>query len=300
MIRALKFGAAQALAGRPTLQLLIGAALISTSPVFVKLTSVPSDVSAWYRVAIGGAVLSLWQVARGRWRWPPAGAWWALLLAGVFFALDLGVWHQSIHYIGPGMATLLGNFQVFVMALVGALVFRERLSPNTWLSIPLALLGLSLITGFEGRGLDETTRAGIVLGLATAVFYSGFMLSLRRAQRLTGHGETAVNLALACVLAAGVLAAYLGWQGRAPTIPSVLDGTYLVAYALVAQVFGWLLITRALGHVPASRVGIVLLLQPALSFLWDVLLFDRQFLPLEALGAGIALIAVFLGARPAR
>lgn len=293
-------GALRVVLGRPTLQLLLGAALISTSPVFVKLTTVPSEVSAWYRVAIGGVVLALWQASRGRWRWPRRGAWWALFLAGVFFALDLGVWHQSIHYIGPGMATLLGNFQVFVMALVGALVFREKLSPGTWLSIPLALLGLSLITGFEWQGLDATTRAGIVLGLATAVFYSGFMLSLRRAQRLTGHGDTAVNLALTCLLSAAVLAAYLAWQGRVPTVPTLLDGAYLVTYALVAQVFGWLLITRALGHVPASRVGIVLLLQPALSFLWDVLLFDRQFLPLEALGAAIALFAVFLGARPAR
>lgn len=151
MIRALGYHGARALLARPTLQLLLGAALISTSPVFVKLTTVPSDVSAWYRVMIGGAVLAIWQAARGRWRWPSRAAWWPLLLAGVFFALDLGVWHQSIHYIGPGMATLLGNFQVFVMAMVGALVFRERLSPSTWISIPLALLGLSMITGFDAE-----------------------------------------------------------------------------------------------------------------------------------------------------
>ncbi len=289
-----------ALFAQPTLQLLLGAALISTSPVFVKLTTVPSEVSAWYRVAIGGTVLALWAVARGRWRWPARHAWWPLLLAGVFFALDLGVWHQSIHYIGPGMATLLGNFQVFVMALVGAVVFRESLARSTWLSIPLALLGLSMITGFEWSGLTATTRAGIALGLATAVFYSGFMLSLRSAQRRTAHADTVGNRALACLLAALVLAAWLLVTSGVPALPGRRDAFYLVSYALVAQVFGWLLITRALGHVPASRVGIVLLLQPALSFLWDVLLFGRQFLPLEVLGATIALIAVFLGARPAR
>ena len=291
--------ALRALATGPTTQLLIGAALISTSPVFVKLTSVASDVSAWYRVAIGGAVLALWQVTRGRWRWPSRAAWPALLLAGIFFALDLGVWHQSIHYIGPGLATLLGNFQVFVMALVGAFVFRERLSGSAWLSIPLAIVGLAMITGFDWQGQSETRRSGILLGLATAAFYSGYMLSLRRVQRQPG-ADAVASLALSCAVSSVVLVVYLSVQGRTLALPSVQDAAYLIVYALVAQVFGWLMITRALGQVPASRVGIVLLLQPALSFLWDVLLFDRRFLPLEATGAMLALFAVFLGARPSR
>jgi drug/metabolite transporter (DMT)-like permease len=56
-----------------------------------------------------------------------------------------------------------------------------------------------------------------------------------------------------------------------------------------------------LGESPAraaSRVGLILLLQPALAFLWDVLIFARDFGPREAAGAALALAAIGLGSRP--
>lgn len=281
-------------------RLLLGAVLISFSPVFVKLTSVAPEVSAWYRVAIGGSVLLVWLALRGKLRWPPRGAFIALLCAGLFFAADLAAWHQSIFYIGPGLATLLGNFQVFIMAFVGAVFLKEAMPRSMVVAIPLALLGLGMIAGLDWTGLDADVRAGILLGLATAVFYSGFMLSLRRAQIATGHGDTGSNLAIACLMSALMLGILVVGRGESLAITSFSDGLLLVSYALVAQVFGWLMITSALGNVPAGRIGLVLLLQPALSFVWDVLFFARAFTALEMSGALLALIAIFLGSRPTR
>jgi len=285
---------------RATLRLLFGAVLISTSGVFVKLVAVGPTVSAIYRVSIGGVVLVAWLSLRGRMRWPPRAALAALVLAGAFFAADLAAWHQSIVYLGPGLATLLGNFQVFFMTLAGVFFLKETLSRTMLLAIPLAMVGLTMITGFEWSALPPDTRVGIALGLATALFYAGFMLSLRRAQIITAHVDTAANLAVACLISAAFLIALTLWNGEPVGVPSPRDGTLLVLYALVSQVFGWIFITSALGNVPAARVGLVLLLQPALSFAWDVLLFGRQFTSMELAGAAVALLAIYLGSRPAR
>jgi drug/metabolite transporter (DMT)-like permease len=43
------------------------------------------------------------------------------------------------------------------------------------------------------------------------------------------------------------------------------------------------------------EAGLALLLQPTLSFVWDVLFFSRPMTAMELLGAGIALIAIYLG-----
>ncbi len=126
------------------------------------------------------------------------------------------------------------------------------------------------------------------------------MLSLRRAQIITAHAGTGSNLAVTCLISSALLIAWTSFTGQSLAIPTVADGVWLVVYALVAQVFGWLMITSALGNVPAARVGLLLLLQPALSFVWDVLLFDRGFTALEASGAALALFAIYLGSRPAR
>ena len=115
------------LAGNPTARLIAGAVTISFAPVFVRLVDVPPTVSAFYRTLIGGLVLLV--IVRMRRHSLSGGrtVFIALLAAGAAFAADLAVWHRSILYIGPGLATLLGNFQVFFLALAGILWFGERM-----------------------------------------------------------------------------------------------------------------------------------------------------------------------------
>ena len=48
---------------------------------------------------------------------------WLAVIAGVFFAGDLLSWHHAVDAVGAGLATVLGNLQVIVVALVAWLVF---------------------------------------------------------------------------------------------------------------------------------------------------------------------------------
>ena len=64
---------------------------------------------------------------------------------------------------------------------------------------------------------------------------------------------------------------------------------------LLSQAIGWILITNALPHVRASLVGLSLLLQPSLSFVWDVLFFRRETSVVNWLGVIIVLSAIYLG-----
>ena len=101
-----------------------------------------------------------------------------------------------------------------------------------------------------------------------------------------------VSLVSAAFLALGALA------GNASlTIPSWQDAGILVAYAAVAQVLGWILIAGSLSQIPPSRVGLILLLQPLLAVVWDVLFFARAFTLIEGIGALLALLAIYLSSR---
>jgi drug/metabolite transporter (DMT)-like permease len=48
-------------------------------------------------------------------------------------------------------------------------------------------------------------------------------------------------------------------------------------------------------QLPASLIGLLLLLQPALSFLFDVVLFDRPTRTLDWVGVALSLIGIFIG-----
>jgi drug/metabolite transporter (DMT)-like permease len=47
--------------------------------------------------------------------------------------------------------------------------------------------------------------------------------------------------------------------------------------------------------VSATAVSLILLLQPALSFLWDILLFKRPTSGYEYLGIALILLAIYFG-----
>jgi drug/metabolite transporter (DMT)-like permease len=282
------------------MRLLAGAALISFAPVFVRLLDIPPTSSAFYRTLIGGVVLSALVVMRRERLWSGRAALAALIGAGLFFALDLWAWHRSIWYVGPGLATLLANFQVFALALAGVLWFGERLRWELLIAIPMALAGLGLIVGLDASSLDADYRWGIGFGLLTALAYAAYLLSLRQARIRGAQTSPVGDLAVASLFSAAALALSAGVEGISLALPTARDAGLVTAYALVAQVLGWVLISSSLREVPASTVGLLLLLQPTLAFVWDVLIFDRTFGPAEASGAALALAAIYLGGRPSR
>ena len=58
---------------------------------------------------------------------------------------------------------------------------------------------------------------------------------------------------------------------------------------------GWVLLTRAVPQRPASLIGLLLLLQPALSFVFDVILFARPTHAMDWIGVALSLLGIFIG-----
>ena len=281
----------------PHFRLFAGAFLISFSPVFVRLVTVSPTASGFYRTLIGGGALLLYlALAPGR-RWPPPAIWLPLFAAAIFFALDLWFWHRSILLIGPGLATLIANLQVFFMITAGVLFFKEKPTPVQVIAAPLAIAGLTLIVGADWFELATGFRAGIVLGLLTAMSYAGYLLSMRRARRNAQSTVPAVEVATVSLLVAGILGLAALAEGSSLAIPTIGDFGWLMAYGVLAHACGLMLIASGLTEVTAAEVGIALLLQPALSLLWDVLFFARSLSVIEAVGVIVTLIAIFLGAQ---
>ncbi len=285
------------LIGNPVLRLFIGAALISLSPVWVKLVDVSATTSGFYRVAIGGVALTLYLVLTGQRVRFSRRVWLVLLAAALFFSLDLWFWHRSIQYIGPGLSTLLANFQVFIMTAFGIVVLRESPRLVQVVAIPMALVGLALIVGLDWGALSEDYRLGVIFGLLTAVAYAGYLLSMRRARQDSPHPVPIREIAVISLVCAVMLGTSALAEGQSLAVPTLTDAAWLGAYGLLSHSLGLMFIASSLPHVSTTQAGVALLLQPTLSFIWDVLFFARPMTPRELVGAIIALAAIYLGAR---
>jgi drug/metabolite transporter (DMT)-like permease len=154
------------------------------------------------------------------------------------------------------------------------------------------------VIGFNWQSLPAGYQTGIGLGLATAVFYSGFILALRKL--LVRQKELSFFYSLMLVSAVSSLWLFptIIISGASFTIPTITSLGSLLGLAVFSQTIGWAFIANSLPKVPSSIAGLVLLLQPALAFVWDVLIFDRPASLSNWAGLCIVLAAIYLGMRP--
>ncbi|MFW7381387.1 MAG: DMT family transporter [Oligoflexus sp.] len=299
----------------PVLLLLCGALCISFAPIFVKMVDAAPSVSAWYRVFLGGNILLLWgsgilvrqnrqgEVARGQvttpfLRWPKMKRWFLWCLgSGFFFALDLAMWHQSIIYSGAGISTFLANLNVFYLTFFGVVFFREKLSLRYALFTGGALLGTLLLIDIKAlTGWSEHYAWGIFLGFLTGMAYSGFILCLRQAESAARDLNLARPMTLGCSsMATALFLSILIIFSQSSFAVDAQDFAILLTLALVAQVMGWSLISRALPALQVSISGLLLLLQPVMAAIWAALWFDEFWNFWQITGATLTLACIYGG-----
>ncbi|RJP76245.1 MAG: DMT family transporter [Desulfobacteraceae bacterium] len=277
------------------LQVMTGAVLISFSGVYVKLSQTGPTASGFYRVFFGGIILLLISLISKQPSVKSLKAGFLFFPAGFFFALDLFTWHKSIHYTGPGLATILANFQVFFLAFIGIIFMGERVNLKLILTIPIAVLGLFMVVGIEWDILDADYKKGVLLGLATAICYTGYILTLRKLQSLDDSPSPIFTLAMVSFITAIILAGFAWLQGEPLRIPDLESAFYLILYAAFSQVLGWLFIINGLASIRTSMAGLLLLLQPSLAFVWDILFFEKVTTAASLTGTLITLGAIYLG-----
>lgn len=285
------------------LWMLAGAALIGSNGLMVRFAETPPTISAFYRMLFAGLMLAGAVALQRGWRRMPRQVWWWGAAAAAAFAADLWLWHRSILLVGPGLATLLANGQVFFMALAGAVLFGERVGPRFVGGIGLAFLGLYLMLGGDWATLPAGYRWGVWAGLGTGFCYAVYNIALRRTQReahsagvAAGHARAPIAQVLAVIaLMCAVLLGMAGVaEGSSFAIPSWRSLGWLLLLAGFGHCLSWVLISRAMAHLGVAVIGLLLLLQPVVAFLLDLVVLDLEVEPRAWLGLALTLAGIFL------
>ena len=272
--------------------------MVSFISVFVELAEVAPTVSAFYRMFFGGVILLAISLVRGDKLWLGVKSLAIPALCAFFFGLDLFFWHRSIIYVGPGLATILGNMQVFLVAILAVIFLKEQLSRRLLISIPIAVIGLFLIIQTDWGQQDGRVKLGVLFGLLTALSYALYILFLRKSQSKGQYEQHSLfaNMTWICLIAALLLGLTVWIEPESDfVIPTMQAWASLLGLGIVGQVLGWVFISKGLPQVNASVAGLALLLQPALAFMWDIIFFGRPTTALEYLGAVIVLGAIYVG-----
>jgi drug/metabolite transporter (DMT)-like permease len=83
--------------------------------------------------------------------------------------------------------------------------------------------------------------------------------------------------------------------GSSFVIPDAVSFWALVGAGVLCTTIGWSLLSTAIKFTTATVTSLFLLLQPALAFVWDVILFSRPTESREVVGVLLVLSAIYLG-----
>ncbi len=212
------------------------------------------------------------------------------VLAGLFFALDLGFWHYGVKFTTVANATILANLSPVVVTAAAWLMLGERPRKTFLAGLALALAGIWAIAAAQvaGKGLDPPLGDG--LSMTTALWYAGYMLCVRRVRSQQTASE--VMLWSSAVGAPLLLVAAL--LLREQIIPDTAGGWGACIGLGVVHVVGQGCIAWALGRLPAATASVVILVQPVLTAVLGWVIFAEALGPLQALGGAMALAGVVI------
>lgn len=276
----------------PFALLLLAGTFAGFAPIFVRLTDVGPVSSAFWRVALALPVIALGLSLSRRGGAAPVPLSTRdkriLLLAGVFFALDLGLWHWSISLTTVANASLLPNLNPVFVAAFGFVFLGHRFNRAFLAALALAVGGVALLLSASAQ-FGGARVTGDLFGIATATMYAAFFLTV-------SHIRQRVPTLMVMLWVAGLTSLALlpvALLSGEAFLPAGAEGwAALFALALVNQVFAQGLISFSLGHLSAAFSAVAILVQPVVAAIVAWILFNEALGSMEIAGAAAVLSAI--------
>ncbi len=276
--------------GGAAIAVLVGAALIGLAPIGVRLSDLPPVATNLWRFLFALPVLAIWALNEK----PASGRDTRLLLvAGVFFGLELCLWAAALTKTTVANATLITNMTPLFAALFGWLLLKEKIAPAILLGGAIALSGAVLLALGRAPGPAGAGEAwiGDLMATGSAFGYAVYLLIVRSIGQRVGVGAVMFWAALSAAATAFVLALILG----EPLLPHSLQGwLILIGLGLVTQVGGQGLIAYGVGRLPILMSTVLLWMQPLAAAVLSWMTFGEILGPVALVGAALILAGLFL------
>lgn len=273
--------------------LIAGIVCIAWSAIFVRWTDIPGPASAFYRMLIPAVVL-LPTAFFDRDRRRVSGRTLSIIAAGgLFFALDLALYNTSILKTSAANATFLANNTPIVVGLLSWLMFRKKPTTTFWLGLLLAIAG-NLVILWADLGRRVQLGVGDLMALGAAACFAVYLVATERVRTSIG---TLTFLRLAMISSTVALLIINMMLGVSLRLPQGRTLWAVLGLGLISQLGGYLALTFALGHLPATITSISLLTQcPLTAAMAAVLLGEPTTLP-QVVGGALVLCGVGLAHR---
>ena len=286
----------------------------ATMTVLARKTAIGPLLVGWARLAVAAPCLVLAAAAadllaarqsNAPERRRRVGAAWAprelfsCALLGLAMAAYQACYFWAVTLTGVAVAALLAICSApLLIAILAALLLRERLTPIARLSLGMAVVGTALlVAGPPGIGrISGHFGLGTLLALGAGASYAVYAVTAKTLlSRLRPLPVAAITFTLAAVFLAPAL-----FEERLPPGSLAVAWPWLLYLGVGPTAAAYVLFTVGLRRVPATAAGIVSLLEPLTATVLGVVAFGESLGARGFMGGLLLLASLALLAAPTR
>jgi drug/metabolite transporter (DMT)-like permease len=186
--------------------------------------------------------------------------------------------------------TLLYTGPAFV-ALLSRLFFGERMTRSKWLALTMTLIGCALVTGLIGESLSQVSWIGLLAGLGSGFGYALYSIFSKIAVRK--YTPATITTYTFIMASAGVLPFIRPefWKIFLVTPGILAPG---LALGLLCTVLPFLLYTRGIQSLEASKASLIATIEPVFAAVVGVILFEEVMTLGKLVGIALVIGAVVM------
>ncbi len=226
---------------------------------------------------------------------------------GIVFGIGMLFWVLGLaHSESMGEGAFLTSLGVLLVPIVARVFFAEPVPRSTWLAIPVALLGMAMLSLAHGFAVSAGQLYYLIAAVALAVFFTlntrAATISMRRASaRQAAAAMTAVDplaltiIALTSVGLVTLLCSMLFETALLPTVQWSFDVFFwLFASAIVGTAARFWLQTYAQSLTTQTSGAVMLILEPIWVALFAALWFGETLATLQLMGCVMIFLALLV------
>jgi drug/metabolite transporter (DMT)-like permease len=276
----------------PYLALVIGVLAVSASAIFVKLTSAPAPVIAFYRLFFSTVLIAplFLMKSLGEVKSMSKKDWVFSAIAGVFLAFHFILWFESLNFTSVASSVVLVTLQPLFAFIGTYLFFKEKVSKVALFSGVVAIVG-SVIISWGDFQISGLALFGDILALAACAMITAYLLfgqGIRKRHSLTlytfiVYGISSVTLLIYCLLLQYPLAPY-----------PMTDWYYFLLQALVPTLLGHSLFNWALKWVSTNTISIMILFEPVGAIILAYYILGENVILSQLIGGAVIMVGIII------
>ena len=213
-----------------------------------------------------------------------------LCIMGLLFAFSSLFLFMSYNYMDAGIASTILFVYPVLVAIIMAVVFKEKVSPITMFSIALAFVGISMLC--KSPGGQTLSLVGITFVFLSSLSYAIYIVGVNR----SSLKDMPIAKLTFYVLLFGlsVYVVRLQFCTELQVIPTPMLWINAVSLAVFHTVISLVTMTKAIHYIGSTPTAILGALEPVTALFFGVLVFGEQLTPRIILGILMVITAVTL------